>query len=495
MSIRNRFNDLFPSTKLNDVNLDWLIRQMNNLAEFVKTWPVTPYIGVNGHWFVWDSDNGAFVDSGVSATGPQGATGATGPAGATGPQGATGPAGPQGPQGLTGLTGPQGPQGVPGPQGAAGTDGVSILYCATSAYLPNPFSIPDGTLAIVKNAGIFGEWVLFEDLGSSWFAHGSLQGPQGVPGEVTQAEFDALAGVVDQKAPAIYDTASGAIASFEDGADGMPLKSLTVNIEPVQAAGTPGPANPLPISGWTECNISHSGADTSNPTVVSISWQTEVGTVYGGTLDATSGMLTVDRAIVDLGDLSISAFVPEVHTGVYAITDRAFGANIALDSISNMYDFYGYGTASTLRSNLTDGQYGFQSSNKIVRIRDDRYSTEADFAAAMAGVKIVYYLASPVVITLSPTQIATIYGVNNVWADCGAVEVDYPADTKLYIQKINAPTDDDMIADAPIASGKYFLVNNTLYLSTTIIPAGDTIIPGTNCTKTDLAAALNALNT
>ena len=51
-----------------------------------------------------------------------------------------------------------------------------------------------------------------------------------------------------------------------------------------------------------------------------------------------------------------------------------------------------------------------------------------------------------------------------------------------------------MIADAPIASGKYFLVGNTLYLSTAAIAAGATLTPGTNCVKTNLAEALNALN-
>ena len=111
------------------------------------------------------------------------------------------------------------------------------------------------------------------------------------------------------------------------------------------------------------------------------------------------------------------------------------------------------------------------------------------------GAQVVCELATPIEITLTPTQIDTLLGTNNIWADCGPVSVDYPADTKLYIQKINAPTDDDMIADTQIDSGKYFLINNSLYLSTTVIPAGDTIIPGTNCTKTNLAAALNALNT
>ena len=40
--------------------------------------------------------------------------------------------------------------------------------------------------------------------------------------------------VLDDKAPVIINTASGAIASFNDGAEDMPVKSLTVQIEPVQ---------------------------------------------------------------------------------------------------------------------------------------------------------------------------------------------------------------------------------------------------------------------
>jgi hypothetical protein len=52
-----------------------------------------------------------------------------------------------------------------------------------------------------------------------------------------------------------------------------------------------------------------------------------------------------------------------------------------------------------------------------------------------------------------------------------------------------------MIADAQIASGKYFIVGGNLYKSTTTIPAGDAITPGSNCILTNLADALNALNT
>lgn len=50
-------------------------------------------------------------------------------------------------------------------------------------------------------------------------------------------------------------------------------------------------------------------------------------------------------------------------------------------------------------------------------------------------------------------------------------------------------------ATVRLQPGEYFAINGETYKATTTIPAGDTIIPGTNCTKTNLAEALNALNT
>ena len=50
------------------------------------------------------------------------------------------------------------------------------------------------------------------------------------------------------------------------------------------------------------------------------------------------------------------------------------------------------------------------------------------------------------------------------------------------------------ISQNAIDSNTYFTIDGSTYKSTTFIPAGDTIIPGTNCIKTNLAEALNALN-
>ena len=50
----------------------------------------------------------------------------------------------------------------------------------------------------------------------------------------TASELSELRNTLSHKADVIYDTASGGIASFPDGADGLPVKDLTVGIEPVQ---------------------------------------------------------------------------------------------------------------------------------------------------------------------------------------------------------------------------------------------------------------------
>ena len=62
-------------------------------------------------------------------------------------------------------------------------------------------------------------------------------------------------------------------------------------------------------------------------------------------------------------------------------------------------------------------------------------STLATWLAANQP-EFVYELATPVTYQLTPTQVATLLGDNNIWADTGDVSVTYRADTALYIQKM-----------------------------------------------------------
>ena len=56
------------------------------------------------------------------------------------------------------------------------------------------------------------------------------------------------------------DTASGSVANFTTSLE-LPLKSLEVDVNAVQSAGTPTPATPLPISGRSEISLVKAGAN------------------------------------------------------------------------------------------------------------------------------------------------------------------------------------------------------------------------------------------
>lgn len=61
------------------------------------------------------------------------------------------------------------------------------------------------------------------------------------------------------------DDASGALVSVPDGADGIPVKSMTVQITPVQAgSGDPSPSNVRPITGWMDTNVYITGINQWN---------------------------------------------------------------------------------------------------------------------------------------------------------------------------------------------------------------------------------------
>ena len=58
----------------------------------------------------------------------------------------------------------------------------------------------------------------------------------------------------------VTNSASGSIASFDDGGDDLPMKSLKVEIVPKQSgSGDPAPDNVRPISGWSGVNVGQSG--------------------------------------------------------------------------------------------------------------------------------------------------------------------------------------------------------------------------------------------
>ena len=79
------------------------------------------------------------------------------------------------------------------------------------------------------------------------------------------SDVETLTNTVNNKADVIIDNASGSIASFADGADDIQIRSLVVNIDPLQSgSGDPSPTNVRPITGHMGCSIVRTGKNILN---------------------------------------------------------------------------------------------------------------------------------------------------------------------------------------------------------------------------------------
>jgi hypothetical protein len=178
----------------------------------------------------------------------------------------------------------------------------------------------------------------------------------------------------------------------------------------------------------------------TNPTTYSITFPSAAGTVYGGTLDVTTGKLTVDRAMVDLGTISFSkSSSPSASGGsVFSVPVAIVGAGMASREkyAQNTMLCSSYATAADgiwFASDLPD--MSMMVNTNILYVADSRYSDATDFITAISGVQLCYELATPIVYDLDPVTVTTLLAQNNIWADCGDSTVEYRADPTLYINK------------------------------------------------------------
>ena len=180
-----------------------------------------------------------------------------------------------------------------------------------------------------------------------------------------------------------------------------------------------------------------STASTYEPytgTTIPISWQTEAGTIYGGTDEVIGGALESTMGMVDLGTLNWS-----YNSGALRFdctNSNTLGTKIiAGDVIPNACCTIYKGVQFNNNYGKTGPDNVFFFDGGLLRVRNKAYTDNATFKAAMSGVQLCYELATPVEYALSANELTTLYGTNNVWTDAGPVEVNYPADTKLYIDK------------------------------------------------------------
>ena len=236
-----------------------------------------------------------------------------------------------------------------------------------------------------------------------------------------------ITNALNNKADIIITSASGSIAHIED-AGAYPVVDLKINIEPVQAgSGDPSPDNERPITGWTGANVySEETYDADADPKISVTWQYEAGTVYWGILNVTTGVLTVTHSLltVNTANLNGDSTYPGWN-GVVGLRDIVgAGLNGIIEGICSI-------TSAPIRVNT-------QSSNNTIYFAKSQLKVTSDeLQAAMPNTDIYFVLkrAENIVYQLTPQQINSILGQNNIWADTGDTAVTYRADTKLYIDK------------------------------------------------------------
>ena len=207
-------------------------------------------------------------------------------------------------------------------------------------------------------------------------------------------------------------------------------------------------------------------------------------TVYGGKLDVLSGVLTVDR-ISETKKWGNLGNVTDLGTN----ERRKF-------SLANAPKFTLQSASGDLKCNMIgvyNNAYSLDEIHMYIANSEYAWIYLPDTTDSNADIQLSYSVATPLTIQLTPHEVNSLLGTNNIFADTGDTSAEYRADTKLYISRLTEP-DADMIADANIVSGQYFMVGNNLYKATANIASGASVIVGTNAIRKSLSEALNEIN-
>ena len=87
----------------------------------------------------------------------------------------------------------------------------------------------------------------------------------------------------------------------------------------------------------------------------------------------------------------------------------------------------------------------------------------AEGSTPTIGAQVVYELATPLEIPLTPEVITLLKGENNVWTDEGTSEIEYKVDLQTYIQKLinEASTNASALSVSPLSLGRNAALTST----------------------------------
>lgn len=194
---------------------------------------------------------------------------------------------------------------------------------------------------------------------------------------------------------------------------------------------------------------------------ISVNWQSEAGTVYGGSLtvnDDGSADLLVTRAIIDMGDM---AWTYDSTYDFFASLSLLTLRKLGIDFICSCYRNGGARADNQMGTADNNSIYSNSITGGWISVKDTDYTDATAFKTAVTGQKICYLLATPQSYHLDNIdQLTTILGTNNIWASTGDVSVEYPADTGIVI------TEQSNAIDAKQDATSYVTLSGTIVTQT-----------------------------
>lgn len=283
------------------------------------------------------------------------------------------------------------------------------------------------------------------------------------------------------------------VISIDDGADGIPVKSLSVAIEPVQAgSGEPSPENVRPISGWTGANVFVRGVNLwdevwepgsiDSNTGVNI----ETGTIrsknyipvkpgmhicgYSGSTTTVGGCryYAKDKSYIgqwdangNTGIFGVERVVPNncyfIRWNAPAAYPATYQHDISINYPATDTEYHEYngetyavafptppGTVYGGTLDVTTGvlevrpYYASYNGEPLVGPWVSSVDSYADGTTPTIGAQVVDLGGTPQTIQLTATEITTLLGVNNVWANAGQTSMTYRQDISTVLAKLTA---------------------------------------------------------